>query len=296
PTAALLIAATIPIGIAIAMIGVALPGVVKHHYSARGGATTGLYVASMHTAGALIAITIVPIADLLGGWRPAFALTAIPAALALVIWRRAGTAEDPEDAEAPQVTGLRPPKHGVLLGVIFGLQAMVFSGMITWIAAIYLDAGWSDEEAALATATIPLLTILAALLIPFMSDRGDRRHWICGVALVMGAGTALIGFTPTSAAVLWLLLLGLGAGAVFPLLMALPLDIRSTPGAVTDLAAWMLGVGYLMGATSPLLVGALRDATDGFELPVGGVLTAASILCAVLVLFVSKPKNPALST
>jgi len=288
PTPALLIVATLPIGIAIAMVGVALPGVVKHLYSARGGATTGFYVASMHLAGALIAITIVPLAELVGGWRWAFALTAIPAAMALVIWRRAGTAEDSADRNTPTLSTLRPSAEGILLAVIFGLQAMVFAGMITWIAAIYIDAGWPQAQAALATATIPLLTIPAALIVPRLSDGHDRRYWICSVALVMAVGTALIGFTPTSAPVLWFLILGLGAGAIFPLLMALPLDIRGTPAAVTDLVAWMLGLGYLMGASSPLLIGVLRDATGGFVIPVGAGLTGAGILCALLVLFVPK--------
>ena len=290
PTPALLIAATLPIGVAIAMVGVALPGVVKHHFSARGGATTGLYVASMHVGGALIAIAIVPLAELVGGWRWAFALTAVPAAVALAIWQRSGTPNAPVDHDAPAVRTLRPPQGAILLGVIFGLQAMVFAGMITWIAAIYIDAGWPAAQAALATASIPLLTVLAALVIPRLSDGHDRRYWIAGVALVMAAGTALIGFTPTSAAVLWLLILGLGAGAIFPLLMALPLDIRDTPGAVTDLVAWMLGLGYVMGASSPLLIGALRDATNGFEIPVGVAMTAAGMLCAFLVLFVPEAK------
>jgi CP family cyanate transporter-like MFS transporter len=290
PTPALLIAATLPIGIAIAMVGVSLPGVIKHHYPARGGATTGLYVASMHVGGALIAIAIVPLSELLGGWRWAFALTAIPAAIGLAIWHRTRTPDAPTDHDAPAVNTLRPPRGGILLGVIFGLQAMVFTGMITWIAAIYIDAGWPPAQAALATASIPLFTILAALVVPRLSDGHDRRYWIFGVALIMGVGTALIGFTPTSAAVLWLLVLGLGLGAIFPLLMALPLDLRETPGAVTDLVAWMLGLGYVMGASSPLLIGALRDSTDGFEIPVGAAMTGAGILCALLVLLIPKPK------
>ena len=145
-----------------------------------------------------------------------------------------------------------------------------------------------SKTTALATATIPLLTIPAALIVPRLSDGHDRRYWICSVALVMAVGTALIGFTPTSAPVLWFLILGLGAGAIFPLLMALPLDIRGTPAAVTDLVAWMLGLGYLMGASSPLLIGVLRDATGGFVIPVGAGLTGAGILCALLVLFVPK--------
>jgi len=289
PTPVLLIAATLPIGIAIAMIGVALPGVVKHHYSTRGGAITGAYVASMNLAGALIAVTIVPLAELVDGWRWAFALSAIPGAMALVIWHRAGTATDPGDRDAPMLSGLRPPQDGIRLGLIFGLQAMIFAGLITWIAAVYVDAGWDPAQAGIATAAIPMLTVPAALIIPRLSDGHDRRYWVASVALIMAVGTALIGFTPTSAAPIWLLVVGVGAGSVFPLLMALPLDLRGTPAAVTDLVAWMLGLGYLMAGTSPLLIGVLRDATGGFEIPIGVVLTTSAVLCALLTLTLPKP-------
>ncbi len=114
PTALLLILATIPIGVVIALIGVALPGMVKHHFAARGGTTTGFYASSINVGGALAALTIVPIAELVGGWRWAFALSAIPAGMALAVWFRADTDTDLEDTEAAL---------GVLLTVSRGTSA-----------------------------------------------------------------------------------------------------------------------------------------------------------------------------
>ena len=289
PTPVLLILATVPIGIAIAMVGVALPGVVKHHYSARGGTATGLYLASINVGGILVALTIVPMSELFGGWRWAFALLAIPAAMAIAVWHHAGAAADRKDHDAPTVSALRPPRTGVLLGVIFGLQGMVFAALVAWIAAIYVEAGWSEEQAALTAAVIPLVTVPAALIMPRISEGRDRRYWVLTVALIMALGTLLVGTTPTSVPILWLAILAIGSGSVFPLVMALPLDMRGTPAAVTDLAAWMVGLGYLMSGASPLLIGALRDATGSFTLPVAGVLTAAGVLCGLLALAVPKP-------
>ena len=288
PTALLLILATIPIGVVIALIGVALPGMVKHHFAARGGTTTGFYASSINVGGALAALTIVPIAELVGGWRWAFALSAIPAGMALAVWFRADTDTDLEDTEAPRIRTSRPPSHGVMLGVIFGLQAMVFAGLVTWIAAIYIEAGWSGADAALPGAASPALTLPAALIVNRLSDGRDRRYWVFWAGLTMALGTLLVGLTPTSAAAVWLLVLGIGAGSMLPLMLALPLDMRATPAAVTDLSAWMLGVGYIMAASSPLLVGALRDATGSFAIPVGGMLTAAGVACALLVLTLPK--------
>jgi CP family cyanate transporter-like MFS transporter len=284
PTPLLLMLATLPIGIGIAVIGVALPGVVKHHFPLRGGATTGLYVASLNVGAAAAALAIVPLAAALGGWRWGFVATAVPCAVAALLWHRARTDRDPEDREARPVSSLRPPAGGLVLAAIFGLQSMVFTGAIAWIAAIYVEAGWTPAEAAVTTAAIPILTIPVALTVPRLSEGRDRRLWVLVTSLVMGLGTLGVGLAPSAAPVLWLLLLGLGSGAVFPLCMCLPLDLRATPAEVTDLTAWMLGLGYLISTTSALSIGALRDATGSFEIPFAGVLTAASVGCGLLTL------------
>ena len=59
-------------------------------------------------------------------------------------------------------------------------------------------------------------------------------------------------------------MLGIAIGPLFPLTMTLPLDAAERPAEVAALAGMMLGVGYTLSATSPLLLGALRDATGGF--------------------------------
>lgn len=64
-----------------------------------------------------------------------------------------------------------------------------------------------------------------------------------------------------------MLLFGIGNGAIFPLLLTLPLDLRKSPAEVTALTAWMQAIGYALTATGPPLAGALRDGTGGFRTP-----------------------------
>lgn len=299
PTPFLLILATVPIGVAIAVIGVALPGVVKHHYSATGGTTTGFYASAMNVGAVLAALTVVPTAALVGGWRGAFAITAVPALLGVLIWIRGRTETEAQDHEVAMISAMRPPPSGMLLGVIFGLQASIFAGMVAWIAAVYIEAGWSDGAAALAAAAIPALTVPAALIVNRISTSATRRYWVAWAAFTMALGSILVGLTPTSAPVAWLLILGIGAGAMLPLMLALPLDMRASPTEVTDLTGWMLGLGYVIAAMSPLMIGVLRDATGSFEVPIAGVLAAAGVACGLLVLTLPRvgspvPRRPAL--
>ena len=58
--------------------------------------------------------------------------------------------------------------------------------------------------------------------------------------------------------------------------MTLPLDVADTPGAVGGIAGMMLGVGYVGIALAPITLGAIRDATGGFD-AVLGVVVATSV-------------------
>jgi CP family cyanate transporter-like MFS transporter len=286
PSALLLILATLPIGIGIALIAIALPGVVKEHYAERAGAITGAYVASLSVAAAVTALGVVPLSDALGGWRWAFLLSAVATLPALALWlpRRGGVA--PRSGSGPVPT-LRPSRTGLLLGLLFGAQSICFSSMITWVAAVFIDNGWDRADAALATAVIPLTTIVVALLVPRISDRGGRMGWIMAMAATMSVGLLGIAFWPQTASLVWVVLFGIGNGAIFPMLLTLPLDLRASPAEVTGLTAWMQALGYALTALGPVMVGAMRDATGGFRAPFA-VCSALSLSCIALTAVVKR--------
>ena len=98
---------------------------------------------------------------------------------------------------------------------------------------------------------------------------GDRFHWSRralltppGVFLAVGAlGIAL----DPSHALFWCCMLGIGNGAIFPLMMTLPLDAADRPEQVAGVVGMMLGIGYCAGALAPVAIGALRDSTGSFD-------------------------------
>jgi MFS transporter, CP family, cyanate transporter len=281
PTGELLIAATIPLGMGIAVAGLALPGVVNEHFPQRAGAITGAYVAALSVGGAAAALATVPLADALGSWRWAFAIITVPTLAALPVWlmtpHHGGRPTAPPRVRTRR-PALRPPRLGLILAGVFGFQSMCFAAMVSWVAAVYIDAGWSNQAASAATAAIPLTTIPAALVIPALSDGRDRRWSLVGSAIVMTVGMMGLAFAPLAAPWAWLVAFGVGAGALFPLSLTLPIDLRDDAVAVTQLTAWMLGLGYFLSALGPVIVGALRDLTGGFTaaIAVVGALGALS--------------------
>ncbi len=64
--------------------------------------------------------------------------------------------------------------------------------------------------------------------------------------------------------VAWVVLLGLALGAIFPLVLTLPLDVADEPSQVGAVAALMLFGGYILSSLGPFMLGVVRDATGGF--------------------------------
>lgn len=279
PTASLLLLMTVPIGIAIALAGVALPAVVKHGFARRGGAATGAYVAAMGFGAAMASVTAVPLAHALGGWREALAVTALPALVAIPIWRRSRVGEVPPHAPG---SVRRPPwRTCLLLALVFGLQSICFTGTIAWVAPLFSQHGLGDVAAGTTPALLSLLAVPFALLVPGLSDGKDRRLWILGGAIVLSGATLALALAPTTAPWLWLVLFAIGDGPVFPLTLTLPLDVARNTSEAAALSTWTLGLGFALSAVGPVLVGGLRDISGGFALPLT-VLAACALACGLL--------------
>jgi CP family cyanate transporter-like MFS transporter len=291
PTAWLMIAATLPIGLGIALGGVVIPIVLKHYFSDRPGTVTGAYTTALSVGIVVMGLTAVPLADALGSWRDVFALSALPAFVALPLWLATRVDDhrvDDEDA-GPAGPGwrLHPSRIGVLVGVVFGLQSICFAAVVTWGAAVYEEAGWAPEDAALAITSLGVLTIAASLTVPRLSDRGDRRSWLIAMAVLMAVGLLGMALVPDRYGLAWMILFGFGNGALLPLCFALPLDLAETPAKAGELTAWMLGIGHGMAAFGPLLVGPLHDLTGAFT---AGLLLLFALIILDIVLATRLPR------
>ncbi|MGH2869930.1 MAG: CynX/NimT family MFS transporter [Solirubrobacteraceae bacterium] len=294
PTAWLLLAATLPLGVGLAIAGVVLPGVIKMHFPHRTGAAMGAYVAVLSVGASVTALTMVPLTKALGGWQGAFAISAIPTLACLPLWlllpsAHAGPVTDisqpaPASGESRSAAA---PRHAptliALLAGVFGLQSVCFAAVTNWVASLYHHQGWSLSAAGFTTALVSILVIPGALVIPALSDRGDRRKWVLGSALLMACGVFGFAFAPTAAPWLWMLAFATGNGALFPLALTLPQDLAEDERSRTLLTTWMLGLGYTLSGAGPLIVGGLLDVTGSFEVPMAllGVMGILSGVCAL---------------
>ena len=273
---------TVPIGVGMGLGNALMPVAVKERFSDRPGFTTGVYTTGI-TAGATVAAAIaVPLAHAAGGWRtPLLIISAVSTALAVAwFWL---TRSEPAHVR----TDLRPLKLplrnplGWRLVAAFSLMSFVFYGLNSWLPDTYVEHGWSQSSAGALLAVMSGVSIPVGFAVAWAADHvGTRRGWLVGSAalqLVTLVGVVLL----PGAGWLWAVLLGLSISPLFPLTMTLPLDAAKGPAEVAALAGMMLGLGYVISSTGPLLLGAVRDLTGGFNAVLWVLVAVAALLLVV---------------
>lgn len=283
PPIALLFAGTLLAGCAIAIGNVIVPAIVKQRFADRATLMSGVHSVGLSGGAALAAGLTVPIEHWVGGsWRVALALWAIPAVIAAVVWlpqltpAPAVAAAEREEAEVEAAAA--PPRARPSLWrdrrawsvtLFMGLQSLIFYTNGAWLPDILqARAGASDGTAGAYLALTMGMGIPIGFLTAALAARlDDQRPLAFVAALFPAAGWLGLLLAPGTATLAWALLLGIGAGVGFALVMALFL-LRSRDVAHTSALSGMAqSVGYTLAALGPLLIGVLHDVTGGWTLP-----------------------------
>ncbi|MHA6627477.1 MFS transporter [Pseudonocardia sichuanensis] len=281
PAAVPLVAGSLVVGLGIGVAGVLLTGVVKEHLASRAGAVTGGYVVAMMVGATAASALAVPLAVGVGGWSLALAVWAVPAVLAVAAWAPvAGRIARPA-AAAPRPR--LPWRNGFarLAAAHQSAVSLLVYGWMTWLPPYVTSEGWSARDAGLLLAVWSVAQVPGALVLPALAERSGRwRLWsLVGLAAtaVGTLGLLLAPLPPVVGPWPWVLLLGVGLGAGFPLGIAM-IAWRTPDGAASAATSGMaLGVGYTVAGIGPFLMGLLIDLTGGYPAAIG-VLVAAVVL------------------
>jgi CP family cyanate transporter-like MFS transporter len=285
PDAFLVLLLTFGIGLGMGLAGPIFPLVVRHQMPARPALGTGAYAIGLVLGSTIAAAVVVPLAGGGDDWRFALAVVSLAGLGSLAVWL--GLAPQDEVIDETLAPPRIPWRSSIawVLGVLFGLQSMLYYGVITWLAAVYVERGWSEHDSANLVALFGATTLVATTVMPLGADRiGTRRGQLIVSSVLILIGLFGIVVVPEPALV-WAIVVGAGMGAIFPIVLTLPVDVGGRPADVAATAALMLLVGYILSAIAPFAFGVARDVTGdyglGLWLLVGlGVLLVA--MCAVL--------------
>ena len=286
PSTVALWAGTAVLGIAIAVINVVLPSLVKRDYPDRVGRITGIYSSVQAGAAALASGFAVPLAGVVQhGWRLSLGIWAGLALVALAVFapqlRRRSV--PPSDADLPD-SGPAPAHRspwrtalGWQVTAFMGLQSTVFYTLITWWSSIEQSHGSSAAAAGWQLFALQVAGLLANLATAGLIHRGPDQRLLAVGATALGAVAVVGELVAPDLSLLWIVLAGAGGGSTIVLALSLfglrTGDHRSA-GALSGMAQ---SVGYVLAAVGPVLLGALHDATGSWTAPLVvllGVLAA----------------------
>lgn len=285
-------AGTVVLGVGITVGNVVVPPVVKRDYPARAGAVTSVYTASLTGGAAVAAAVSAPLALSAGlGWRLGLLVWALPALVAAAVWLpRRRTLPAPDLPEAADATRARVWRSGVAwaIAAFMAAQSLLFYAMTAWLPALLQDRGVRAEPAGIALSAFSLLGIAGSLAVPLVGRRISHRT--LGVTVAVLWCVSLAGLLAVPAAYpAWTVVSGLAQGAGIALALTFVVDRAGSARATHSLSGMVQGVGYVVAAAGPFVLGALRDATGSWSLPLW-VLLAAALSLALFAALTGRPR------
>ncbi|MFB8169717.1 CynX/NimT family MFS transporter [Kitasatospora purpeofusca] len=282
PSVAALYAGCVVIGVAIAVLNVSMPGLVKREFPDRAAAMTGVYSTTMLVGATMAAGLSVPLEHALGGgWEASLGAWSLLALVAAVAWLpqvlRARAARDGAGAVGavgvtnPTVAPVRPIQ-GIWrsplawqISLFMGISSLLVYTLVAWMPTILADHGMDRGEAGLVFAFSNLVQVAGAFLVPLFAGRmTNQRALAVAMALLNAVGIAVLLIAPVPGAWVAAVILGVAQGGSLGLGLAFIVLRTDSAAGAAQLGGMSQAVGYLVAAAGPVGAGALRQATGGW--------------------------------
>lgn len=281
-------------GTAIAVGNVLLPVLVRRNFPHRIGLLTGMYTTALVGFAALAAGISVPVADAFGGgWRPGLAIWAIPTAITLAVWApQLRRRQRPADPDGDQVAGARAllrDRVAWAVTLFFAVQSAGFYATLAWLPTVFQSHGMSSTKSGLLLSLSLVVGLIPALTLPSLAARAhDQRGYMVAVVSCIALGWLGVIIAPTTLPYLWVILLGLGQNAAFPLALTLIVLRGGSLTTTAGLSTLVQTVGYLVAALGPLAIGAVHDLAHSWTPP---LLVLLALLAPQLLLGLAAARN-----
>lgn len=308
-----MLAGMVVIGASITIGNVVIPVIIRRDVPPdRVALVTAAYAAMLNAGSLITSLLTAPLAAWIG-WPAALLTWSAITVAGIVLWsvhlgraRRAqGDAErysgppaepapgavrpavDPASLTGPlpvvarERSFVRRPVVWLLLAA-FGLQCLMYYALSTWLPTFAADELGLGPSAAGAMASVYQgVGILGAFLVPVLlrfTPRIVTPLVICGSWLVVTGGLV---FAPELLWV-WLAVGAIGHAGGFVVIFSALVAVARSDVEAAGMSALVQGGGYAIGALGAPLMGALREATGGWETALALMLVLAVVYCGAL--------------
>jgi CP family cyanate transporter-like MFS transporter len=293
-----LVLMTFGVGAGMGLAGGLLPVLVKERFPDRSVRASGIYSIGIQVGATASAAFAVPIALAYGGWRVvllAFTLATMALITAWGILARDPAAPSSRSTRERAISSSFTAAAAVSrpgfafnsllawrLAIVFALFAIFYYGLVAWLTSAYVERGWPLEQAATLVALLNAGSVAGAIIVPIFSQRIRSNTRVAALLSLVLLSTAVGLAAMPRFAYACSLVAGIADGALFPVMMALPVESAAHPQEVGAITGVMLGLGYTVAALAPTGLGALRDQAGSF-LPVLWLIAIAAGLQVVMV-------------
>ncbi|MBP0455806.1 MFS transporter [Kitasatospora sp. RG8] len=289
PSVAALYAGCVVIGVAIAVLNVSMPGLVKREFPGRAAAMTGVYSTTMLVGATLAAGTSVPLEHVLGGgWQASLGAWSLLALVAAVAWlpqvlrarqEKAAVAAPVRPAAARPIEGIWRTPLAWQISLFMGISSLLVYTLVAWMPTILADHGMDRGEAGLVFAFSNLVQVTGAFLVPLMAGRMTSQRTLAVVMAALNAlGIAVLLVSPVPGAWVAATILGVAQGGSLGLGLAFIVLRTDSAAGAAQLGGMSQAVGYLVAAAGPVGAGALHQLTGGWTTPLALMLVLAAVV------------------
>lgn len=268
-----LIIGTVLLGLGIGILNVLIPVFIRANFPQKIGIVMGTYTTSMTLLSALSAGFCVTLSMALSGWSNALAAFAVFPILALPAWLVASKQGFSERKRSESASLKETAKSGRNWGaaLFMALQSALFFCMIAWLPSMMVERGASASDTGYLILIMQLASLITNFLMPIFMQRFKAKRtllaMLCGIVYAAGFSVLLFGSLPAWARVSSVILLGLGSGLSLGFALTLITILGKTQRETAGLSAFTQGVGYLLAAPMPVLLGTIYDYTGNFFVP-----------------------------
>lgn len=227
---------------------------------------------AVNTGISVTLFTTVPLANVLG-WRNTLVAYGVLSVALLAAWAVLGrdrqhTVSTPGEAPTVRYAEVWRMRETWLIALAFAGPLALYLAFNTWLPRYYVEAfAMTPAAASQVTGLFNLVGIPTAIAFGFLTRKlGLRRPFIIGAGLLMGfAAFGMFAVHQPAVILTSAVLLGVSLFAYVAPLFTIPMELRGvTPQHVSLMMGTVFSLAYLFSSLSPIVVGALHDATGSY--------------------------------
>ena len=264
-----------------------LPAVIKQYFPKHIGPVTSIFTTMISISASLPALIAVPL-TLTFGWRISLGLWAILAMLAIFPWLFLSRSENklPQIAHGSAIPVWRWPMAWAIT-IIFSIGAFNIFAMISWLPKLLVsEIGVSPAIAGTMLSLFLFSGFFTSMLSPLVLVRTRYPYLVVAFfSTCFVVGYIGLMYVPTLAWV-WVTLIGLGLTFIPVSLTLINMRSRTSHGAAA-LSGFVQGLGYLLGALGPFIIGWLHSTSGEWNVAIW-FLVVLALLAVPAGVFVSR--------